>query len=349
MNRIPYRKRSEESRPSVVADRSRFRTAALLMALVTAGAARAADTDTLFPGDTMIVAKDKVELGLRDKVSTVLSVGDKIHVTEVRGAWIGGYALVDGERHTGWVHQTEVKLLGTSPKDIPRIEAPDKPDDAKAVETLKRLGVLLDLNEKGNVHTADATEAKIADGDLAHFQGLHHLSTLDLSGRPITDEGMKSLAGLGVLQKLYLDNTQITDEGLKSIESMAHLEVFAMTGAKVVGPGLVHLTGLANLYTLNLTDCQVTDDALAHLEKLPHLEVLALPGTKITSAGLAHLKPVAKLRVLNLIGCEVDDTGLEHLRGLTNLRMLYVRKTKVTQEAVDKFKEDSPSLAIYRN
>jgi len=349
MNRSPYQKQSEGSRRSVVGDCSLVGTAALLTALVLAGASWAAEPNALFPGDIVVVAKDDVELGLRDKVSAILSVGDKIHVTEVRKAWIGGYAHVDGKRHTGWVHQAEVKLLGTTPKDVPQIKTPDKPDDPNAVAALKQLGVRVELNDKGNVHTADTTEAEIADDDLAHFEGLFHLSTLDLSGRPITDEGMTSLAGLHVLQKLYLDKTQITDGGLASIEGMANLEVLAMQGTKVVGPGLVHLKKLASLTTLNFTDCEITDDALAHLETLPQLEVLALPGTKITSAGLAHLRPIVKLRVLNLIGCDIDDAGLEHLRGLTNLRMLYVRKTKVTQEAADKFKEDAPSLAIYRN
>jgi hypothetical protein len=319
------------------------------MVFVVAGASWAAEPVALFPGDIVVVAKDNVEIGLRDKVSAVLSVGDKIHVTEVRGHWIGGYAVVDDQRVTGWVHQSQVKLLGTEPKDVPRVKAPDKPDDPNAVAALERLGVRLELDEKGNVHTADATEAEIGDDGLVHFQGLYHLSTLDLSGRPITDAGMKSLAGLGVLQKLYLDKTQITDGGLDSIKTMTNLEVLAIHGTKVVGPGLVHVRRLASLSTLNLTDCEITDDALEHLEKLPQLEVLALPGTKITSAGLAHLKPIVKLRVLNLIGCDVDDTGLEHLKGLTNLRMLYVRKTNVTQEAVDKFKDDAPSLAIYRN
>ena len=68
-------------------------------------------TDTIYAGDTVTVVKDQVELGLRDKPSTVLNTGDTVRVTEVRGSWIGGYAMKDGQRYTGWVHRDEVKLV----------------------------------------------------------------------------------------------------------------------------------------------------------------------------------------------------------------------------------------------
>jgi len=318
------------------------------LALVTGTIASvAAAADDIFPGDTIIIAKDNVELGLKDKMATILSTGDKIRVTEVRGVWIGGYATVDGERYTGWVHRSEVKLMDPSPENVTVIEVPDKPDDAEAVAALKKLGVELELNEKGNVHSADCTESEVKDEDLKNLAGLHQLAALELSGRPITDEGFKSLAGLSVLQELYLEDAKVTDESLATIKAMTNIEVLAMPKTKVTGPGLVHLVALSNLRVLNFTDCEIGDDALAPLEKMPHVEVLAIPGTKVTSAGLAHMKPIVKLRVLNLNGCDVDDAGLEQLRGLDNLRMLYVKDTKVTLDAIDAFKEDAPSLAIY--
>jgi len=318
-----------------------------LLALLSITASLATAADDIFPGDTVVVAKDNVELGLKDKKATVLSTGDNLHVTEVRGVWIGGYATVDGKRYTGWVHRTEIKLMDPAPEDVAVIEVPDEPDDAEAVAALRKLGVELELNEKGNVHSADCTESEVTDEDLKNLAGLHQLAVLELSGRPITDEGVKSLAGLGVLQELYLENTAVTDKSLATIESLGNLEVLAMPKTKVTGPGLAHLVALSNLRVLNFTDCEIGDDALKPLEKMPHVEVLAIPGTKVTSAGLAHLKSIVRLRVLNLIGCEVNDAGLKHLKGLANLRMLYLRQTKVTQDGIDAFKEDAPSLAIY--
>ena len=321
--------------------------AAAWLAFVAATAGLASGADDMYPGDTVVVVKDKVELGLKDKMAVVLSKGDKLQVTEVRGVWIGGYAILKDERHTGWVHRDEVKLLKPTPEDVAIIELPDKPDDPAAVVALKKLGVELELNDKGNVHSADCTESEVGDKDLQHFKGLHQLSTLELSGRPITDEGMRALAGLTVLQDLYMENAKITDESFATIKTMTNLEVLALPATKVKGPGLVHMLELTSLRVLNLTDCEIDDDSLKPLEKMPQLEVLAIPRTKVTSVGLSHLRPVVKLRVLNLIGCDVDDVGMEHLKGLANLRMLYVRDTKVTQDAIDTFKDEAPSLAIY--
>lgn len=323
------------------------RVLAVTLTLAIVAPSVAVAVDDIFPGDTVVVAKDHVELGLKDKMAVMLSTGDKIHVTEVRGVWIGGYATAGGKRYTGWVHRTEVKLMEPTPEDVEVIKVPDEPDDAAAVAALRKLGVELELNEKGNVLSADCTESEVSDKDLQNLSGLHQLAVLELSGRPITDEGAKALASLKVLQELYLENTKVTDASLATIKALTNLEVLAMPKTKVAGPGLVHLTALSNLRVLNFTDCPIGDDALKPLEKMPHLEVLAIPGTKVTSAGLVHMEPIVKLRVLNLIGCDVDDASLEHLKGLANLRMLYVRDTKVTRDAIDAFKDEAPSLAIY--
>jgi hypothetical protein len=313
--------------------------------------ANAADepADTIYAGDTVTVVEDNVELGLRDKPATTLNAGDTLRVTEVRGSWIGGYAMNNGQRFTGWVHRDEVKLVVIPADKAPPIEVPDVPDDAKAVAALRELQVKLDLNDKGNVHSADGTESKIEDAEMIHFQGLHQLAYLDLGNRPITDEGLRSLGKSATLQELYLDDTKITDEGFAQVKEFPNLEVVAVSGTQVTGAGLVHVKQLKTLRVLNLSKCAVADDGLAHLEKMTTLGVLALNGTKVTNAGLAHLKALPDLRVLNLIDCAVDDQGLEHLYGLDELRMLYVGGTKVTQEGMDKFKEEAPSLAIFED
>ena len=127
--------------------------------------ANAADepADTIYAGDDVTVVEDNVELGLRDKPATTLNTGDTVRVTEVRGSWIGGYAMKNGQRFTGWVHRDEVKLVVIPEEKAPPIEVPDMPDDPKAVAALRELQVKLDLNDKGNVHSADGTESKIED------------------------------------------------------------------------------------------------------------------------------------------------------------------------------------------
>jgi len=329
-----------------------YRLAALVVVALTLGfpvLASESDepADVIYAGDTVTIVKDQVELGLRDKPSTVLKTGDTVRVTEVRGSWIGGYALKDGQRYTGWVHRDEVKLVVIPDEKVARIEVPDVPDDAKAVAALQELKVKLDLNGKGNVHSADGAESTIEDAGMVHFQGLHQLASLDLSNRTITDAGLKSHGKSTALQELYLEGARITDEGLAQVKEFPNLEVLVVSGTQITGAGLEHVKGLKSLRVLNASKCAVTDDGLAHLGQMTTLGVLALNGTKVTSAGLMHLKTLPDLRVLNLIDCDVDDQGLEHLYGLKELRMLYVGGTKVTEEGQEKLKEAEPSLAIF--
>jgi hypothetical protein len=95
----------------------------------TAVSAQTAPADAIYVGDTVVMIKDGVELGLRDKPAVTLKTGDKIRVTEVRGVWIGGHATVDGQRYSGWVNRREVRLAGTDPGAVAPIEAPALPDD----------------------------------------------------------------------------------------------------------------------------------------------------------------------------------------------------------------------------
>jgi hypothetical protein len=305
--------------------------------------------DEIYPGDTVVVVKDGVELGVRDKAAAVLNVGAKIQVTEIRDNWIGGVATVDGKRHTGWVNRNEVKLDVQPAEEVNRIVVPDEPDAKAAVDALQAKKVTFELNEKKNVHAAKAAESEITDEGLAQFQGLHQLATLELSGRPITDAGLKQLGALPTLQNLYLENTKVTDAGLACVKTLVNVEALALTDTPVNGSGLAQLVALKNLRILNLGKCPITDEAMQHIGKFANLEVLAIPGSKVTSAGLAHLKNLPKLRVLNLIDCKVDDEGLKHLDGLTELRMLYVKGTGVTPEGSRKLKDAMPSLAIFRN
>jgi hypothetical protein len=110
----------------------------VLMGAPSVARGQSESADTIYPGDTVVVANDGVELGLRDKPAIVLKVGDKIHVTEIRGVWIGGHATVDGQRYTGWVHRREVRLAGTDPSGVTPIQAPSLPDDPDSCQRSRR-------------------------------------------------------------------------------------------------------------------------------------------------------------------------------------------------------------------
>jgi hypothetical protein len=301
----------------------------------------------IYPGDTVIVTQEGVELGVRDQAAIVLKVGDRIRVTEVRGVWIGGHATVDGQKYTGWVHRREIKLTGTEPRQVAPIESPSQPDDPQAVRALEALNVRFITTPQGHVILADATESELDDAGMAHFRGLPHLAFLDVSSRPITDEGFAHLTDLQVLQELYAVDTQITDAGLAHMAKLQNLEILALANTAITGAGLNELQKLSGLQALNLAACQVGDDELRPLSAMPQLEVLVLSRTRVTSAGLIHLTSITRLRVLNLIGCAVGDSGLTHLEPLNSLRMLYVELTEVTEDGAALLTEMRPTLAVF--
>jgi hypothetical protein len=305
--------------------------------------------DTIYPGDTVVVAKDGVELGLRDKPAIVLKVGDKIRVTEIRGVWIGGHATRDGQRYTGWVHRREVRLAGMDPGGVTPIQTPSLPDDPDCVAALEALNVTLIKNPQGLVVSANAEQSEIDDAALKHFAGLHHLAYLDLSSRPITDAGFALLGDLSVVQELYLVDTKVTDAILPQVARLETLEILAVANTGVTGAQLAELKQLPLLQVLNLAGTEVGDDQLRPLSDMPQLETLVLAGTKVTSQGLVYLTPITRLRVLNLNGCAVDDSGLAHLEPLDCLRMLYVEGTEVTEEGAETLTETRPSLAVFHD
>lgn len=298
-------------------------------------------------GETVVVTTESVEFGLLDKVAAVLKNGDRIRVTEVRGDWVGGYTIVDGQRKTGWVHHDKVKVR-ISPSAGARIVVPDVPDDPASVTALKEAGVEFELDDKGRVQVANASESNITDAEMSHFGKLHHLAILELSGRPISDDGVKAITGNVALQQLFLDGTKIGDNGLKHLATLGNLEFLVLQETAVTDEGMEQLGPLQQLRTLNLGKCGVTDKALRHLSKLVNLEVLALPETKITSKGLAYVPWLERLRVLNVNGDEIDDDGIYQLRNMEELRMLYVRETEVTDEGAEDLGDVMPSLAIYQ-
>jgi hypothetical protein len=297
------------------------------------------------PGDTVVVAKDNVQLGVRDKPMTTVNLGTEITVTEVRGNWLGGYAFLNGNKRFGWVHQSEVRQLPSAKRSIP-VE-PAKPDNPEDVAAWKKLGVSLHMDEAGNVQHVRAESAVVQDQDLIHLAGLPSLLSLDLSNQPVTDQGMSHVGGCVGLQKVYLGGTGVGDTGIEKLAKLARLEVLACPKTQVTGAALQHVGSLADLQVLNLSHCAIDDEHLRHLNTLSRLEVLVLAHTKITDAGMEHLRLLAKLRVLNLDGTTVKGPGFDNLLGLSELRMLYVRDCQVELGVTDKLDDKMPGLAIY--
>jgi hypothetical protein len=301
--------------------------------------------ESITPGDSVVVTKDDVQLGVRDKPMLAVNSGTQIVVTEVRGNWLGGFTYVDGNKRYGWVHQNEVKLV--APVKHHATTSPAKPDNPQDVEVWHKKGVTLHFDETGNIQSLRAEPATLQDQDLKHLAGLSSLLSLDLSNQSVTDAGIKYIGQCRSLEKLYLGGTQVGDAGIEALAPLTELQVLACAKTKVTGAALRHVASLVNLQVLNFDSCEVTDESLANLKPLTQLEVLVLANTKITDTGLQHLRPIAKLRVLNLTDTSIKGEGLENLLGLTELRMLYVRGCPVEPGVTEKLDDRLPGLAIY--
>ena len=308
---------------------------------------RVRSEDAIYVGDTVVTVDEGVNLGLRDQIAVILDAGSELRVTEIRGNWLGGYTVIDGERYTGWVRRREVRLREVDVRPLAPIPPPDETDDSQAVEALQELGVELLRNAEGHVLSAYATDSDLEDEGVVLFEGLPRLMVLDLSQRPLSDQAFENVTLPATLQELYLNDTQVSDTSLERFAELPHLGILTLENTQVTGTGLEWLAELPDLTCLNLGGCDVDDDALERLGEMPQLEVLVLARTAVTSEGLYHLAGITQLRVLNLIGCAIDDQGLLELRRLENLRMLYVEDTEVGPEGMEALYRNAPSLAIF--
>jgi len=60
----------------------------------------------LKPGDIVVTAEDKVEIGMKGKPGEIVSKGTKLKVLEIRGSWVG--VRIDGKDTTGWLLAEQV-------------------------------------------------------------------------------------------------------------------------------------------------------------------------------------------------------------------------------------------------
>lgn len=62
----------------------------------------------LVRGDTAVTTEDNVEFGMKGNITAKLPKGTELKVLEVRGAWVGVRATIDGKSSTGWVPLKQV-------------------------------------------------------------------------------------------------------------------------------------------------------------------------------------------------------------------------------------------------
>jgi Leucine-rich repeat (LRR) protein len=183
----------------------------------------------------------------------------------------------------------------------------------KEVASLKLKVATLELEKLGAMVTID----KVKDGK--------EIATVNVLKKWSGDkDAFQLLKNLPNLEVVYIDNGQVSDAALGPLRDLMGLNALTLMSPQVTDTGLENVKGLTNLTMLFLTSSKVGDKGLANLSGLKNLQVLALSRTGIT------------------------DAGLDALKNLKSLKSVYVIGTKVTPEAIEKFKQSIPGVAVYR-
>jgi len=77
--------------------------------VTTAHVTAAGENGGISPGATVIVSRDRVPLKVGRAVVADLRQGMKIHVSKVKGAWVGGHVVLQGQKRSGWVMRNAVE------------------------------------------------------------------------------------------------------------------------------------------------------------------------------------------------------------------------------------------------
>lgn len=271
---------------------------------------RASEEKTVKVGTTVVVTDDGAEFGIKDATQVRLARGTKLVVTELRGKWVGGYAILNGKRESGWLRRDQVSANSVEVRP-PANES--KPPAGTRVFSSKIPAILLHNDDSILWHLEVELGRTSANGKdaVVLFPGI------DWSVRPVqqTDEALKQLAADSEAQPILgisLRDTKITDAGL------AHL-------AKVKGLKFVRL----------LQCWEITDDGLGHLRRIPELNKLQIYNCpKLTEAGLANLAGHPTLQTLGIGLCaQFKDSWLTGLKDLPALKVVQFRHLDALDDA----------------
>jgi len=193
-------------------------------------------------------------------------------------------------------------------------------DPQAEIAALRKEGVIVRVDEKGNAQSVHLTRAGYSDRTLAHVRRLETVEELDLLGTRVTAEGLAALKGHPKLHTLILeDNYRITDAGLAHLKDLPALKSLKLRRVSLPDPGYGPLR----------------DEALVWVGQLTNLEELEVSGA-ITDAGLTHLKGLTKLRRV-VLATEMGPAYWDFLKGLPRLE--YLRPGPITDETMAELKQ----------
>jgi acetyl esterase/lipase len=145
---------------------------------------------------------------------------------------------------------------------------------AEQVGKLKKLGARITLDRQGRVVEVNLGERKVADADLIHLRGFHHLRELDLTRTKVTGAGLKHLEDLTSLRRLFLTDTKVDDAGVSHLKGMKTLVLIGLSGTRISDAAVDHLREMNGLEQVFCLGTGLTDDGAKKLRRaLPKCEI----------------------------------------------------------------------------
>ncbi len=167
--------------------------------------------------------------------------------------------------------------LTTTAKESPVLSLKVPTPDAKAVEALKKAGLLVMpiANESNLLEINSVNISTLTDTQVALLEPLkEQIIWLKLGDTKISDQAATTIAKLKNLQKLHLENTAVTDATIRQIKALPYLEYLNLVNTQVTDAGIKELASSKSLMSLHVWQSKVTEGGVAALKQAkPNLEV----------------------------------------------------------------------------
>jgi mono/diheme cytochrome c family protein/uncharacterized membrane protein len=165
--------------------------------------------------------------------------------------------------------------VATTAAESPVMKVTVPAPDAKTVESLKKMGLLVMPLSSLQPHLLEINAVNVAtlnDVQLAMLEPLaDNIVWLKLGDTQISDKAMTTILKLKNLQKLHLENTAIGDNALKGLDKLPYLDYLNLVGTPVTDAGVASLTNSKSLKQLYLWHTKATE---ASKKALPLVEVV---------------------------------------------------------------------------
>ena len=245
----------------------------------------------------------------------------------------------------------------------------------KSLESLylDRLPVASSMQEIASLKSLKTLSLRgtgIGDKELSLLASLNDLEVLHVDSTLIGDSGMKAAKAWKSLRELTARGTLLSDTGLEHLSECEQLERLEISGSASTLPGVINLlqqeqgrtleeslgvvfetevSDNGKLLSLDLSPVRMSDEHVELLKPLQDLQWLKMPNNRLSQAGVEALVNLrfARLQLLNIDGAQIGDEALSDLSKLDSLRNLHVVGTSVTAEAIQKLRDEKPTLQVY--